>query len=547
MTHLPLGCSSLSKITELLEFRLDDLEFQKIKIPSYFYGGTSARGRELNLPGDEKTDSEFFQNKNAVPQIEISVTDLVKKQIHSYRQLPQKIYFHHSGSRTKNQQKSGSFAPGEYSLVKGYGFFESTEDVEEQSTLLLQTMQDFFEALDIPVLIANGNLGPNQDQEFSSMFFLHPKGEELIAECESCHYASQVEAAKIRKIRPAEEEQQNVNKVATPDCKTIADLAAFLEIPKVKTAKVVFYTALFQTGKKNFEKLVIAVIRGDMEVSTEKLADAIGAAALRPAREEEISIVGAIPGYGSPIGIHEALIVADDLVPLSPNLVAGANEFGFHYLNVNYGRDFLAEIVADITQAQDGDSCVICGSPLKIKRGVLCADIYQLGSGLSERLGCGYLDNQGHANPIQLVSFRVMLDRLLVCISETHNDENGLALPWKIAPLQVHLIVLGGKDLNPAVIEIARRVYSDLQAAGYEVLLDDRSETPGVKFNDADLIGLPARLTVSERGLNSGGLELKYRTSPERVFLSENQLIPTLQEFFSDEGSQFLIRYQPKM
>jgi prolyl-tRNA synthetase len=248
-------------------------------------------------------------------------------------------------------------------------------------------------------------------------------------------------------------------------------------------------------------------------VNETKLTGAVGATDLRPAREEEILAVGARPGYGSPIGVQGALVVIDDLVARSPNLVGGANEVEYHYLNTNHGRDYSADVVADIASAREGDPCPRCGSPVRLSGGVEVGNIFKLGTHFSNALGALYLDRDGKQRPIVMGSYGIGVGRLLACVAEAHNDERGLVLPITVAPYQVHLVSLAGQSAQAA--EAAERLYDQLHTQGVDVLYDDREESPGVKFADADLIGIPLRITVGERSLGKGGVEFKRRSASE--------------------------------
>jgi prolyl-tRNA synthetase len=221
--------------------------------------------------------------------------------------------------------------------------------------------------------------------------------------------------------------------------------------------------------------------------------------------------------------------VVDELIPLSPNLVAGANEEGYHLRNVNYARDYTAEIVTDITAAQDGDPCLECGGPLRAVRGVEVGNIFKLGTRYSDAFGCTYQDQSGQARPVIMGSYGIGTGRLLACVAEAYHDDYGLAWPVSVAPYHVHIVVLPGKNREPEVYAQAEWLYESLQAAGVEVLMDDRDESPGVKFNDADLIGLPIRLTVSDRGIKSGGIEFKRRDSTERSQVPVDAIVARVQ------------------
>ena len=299
--------------------------------------------------------------------------------------------------------------------------------------------------------------------------------------------------------------------------KTIAGLAEFMGIPESKTAKAVFVMATKQTAEGEEEKLVFAIVRGDMDLNETKLTNALGAKSLRPAEEEEIAASGAVPGYASPVGLKEIIVVVDDLIPESPNLVAGANEEGYHFKNVNYGRDFEADIITDIAAAQDGDACPNCGGALRSVRGIEVGNIFKLGTWYSEAVGATYQDADGEEKPVVMGSYGIGSGRLLASIVEEYNDKYGLIMPVSVAPYEVHLVELAGsKDERGEVKKAAEQLYQDLTAAGLEVLFDDRDESPGVKFNDADLIGIPLRLTVGSRALKEDNIEAKLRHESEK-------------------------------
>jgi prolyl-tRNA synthetase len=294
-------------------------------------------------------------------------------------------------------------------------------------------------------------------------------------------------------------------------------------MPTNQTAKAVFVVATVSEGEPERDQFVLVIVRGDREVNEMKLANALKAKGLRPATEDEIRAVGAIPGYGSAIGVSNARVVVDDQIPVSRNLVAGANEAGYHLLNVNYGRDYTADLVADIVSAEEGDGCPECGQPLRTVRGVEVGNIFKLGTRYSDALGCTFLDREGQAQPVVMGSYGIGVGRLLACIAEEHHDEYGLKWPVSVAPYQVHLV--GLLDGTAGVSESAERVYEGLQRDGIEVLYDDREERPGVKFNDADLIGCPLRLTVSKRSIEQGGVELKRRDRSEKVIVAVEEIV----------------------
>lgn len=297
-----------------------------------------------------------------------------------------------------------------------------------------------------------------------------------VIHCPACKYTARLELAYFAKSALPAEEPQPLEKVLTPDCHTIEALANFLNIPKEKTAKALMFTRLVDG------KFIFVVIRGDMTLSETKLQNAVGK--IRLATAEEIERAGAAAGFASPVGLTDALIVVDDLVPHSTNLVAGANEAGYHLLNVNCGRDYQPEIVTDLALANAGEACAQCGNPLSIT-----------------------------ACDILATRTEFFFENILSALAETHHDDKGLTLPKSAAPFDVYIMHIPGKTMDTR--SKAEEIYLACQSAGLSVLFDDRDERAGVKFNDADLIGCPVRITVGERGLKNGMVEVKARKAGE--------------------------------
>ncbi len=263
-------------------------------------------------------------------------------------------------------------------------------------------------------------------------------------------------------------------------------------------------------------RLVTAIVRGDMDVNETKLANATGARALRPAQVEEIKAAGMEPGYGSPIGATGAFVVVDELVARSSNLVAGANREGFHYRNVNVGRDYTPDLVADVSNAREGDGCPTCGGPVVLRNGIEVGNIFKLGTKYTSALGATYLGEDGMAHPIVMGSYGIGVGRALACVVEAHHDAKGIAWPAEVAPYAAHLVTVSAAK-DPRVTEIAQRLHDRALEAGREVIWDDRDESPGVKFTDAELLGMPLIVTISPRSLAAGGAEVTVRATGERT------------------------------
>jgi prolyl-tRNA synthetase len=312
-----------------------------------------------------------------------------------------------------------------------------------------------------------------------------------------------------------------VQKVATPGCETIQDVADFIGVPTAQTLKAVFFMREYPGEPDRF---VFAVIRGDLEVNEIKLVNALGGGALRAASDDEIRAVGAVPGYASPMGLDPAVtVIADRSVRVGANFVAGANDEGYHLTGVNIPRDFDPGIVADIAEAFDGAICGRCGQgSLRIERAIELGHCFKLGTRYSEAVGVTFQDENGAACPVVMGSYGIGLERLMAAIIETHHDEFGIIWPRSVAPFDVHIVTLGRE---PEITAAAEPLYHDLRAAGFDVLLDDRAESPGVKFADADLIGVPLRLTVSKKSLANGSIEVKWRAEKDRSLVPQDEII----------------------
>ncbi|MBN8581485.1 MAG: hypothetical protein J0L96_12515 [Anaerolineae bacterium] len=327
-------------------------------------------------------------------------------------------------------------------------------------------------------------------------FFPISTGDIEISHCPSCHYTERLELAQFKKTALPREEERPLEKVSTPDCNTIEALAKLLNISKEKTAKALMFV------RKADNKFIFVAVRGDMQLSEAKLRKLVGEVGLADA--ESISKSGAEAGYASPIDLKDALILVDDLIPQSQNLVAGANETGYHLLNTNYPRDYVAEMVADLVQAKAGDGCPKCGNPLEVSSAI------QIASGTE-----------------------VDFENLMLALAETHHDDKGLKLPLSAAPFDVYLMHVPGKTMDTKAK--AEEIYNALQNAGISVLFDDRDERAGVKFNDADLIGCPVRVTVGEKGLQNGMVELKQRSSGAgKISLEQISTVKNISELLEE-------------
>jgi prolyl-tRNA synthetase len=518
-SYLPLAQRSFVKIGGIIREELNAIGGQELTMPVVHPADLwKETGRWYQI-GSEL--GRFFDKSNrdmvlAMTHEEV-VTDLVRKEINSYRQLPQLIYHIQTKWRDDPRPRAGLIRVREFTMVDSYSLDADWEGLDRQYREHYQAYFNIFNRAALPVLAVKSDVGMMGGSMAHEFMYLTPIGEDTLLLCDNCGYAANRQIARFAKPPAAPEAPLPLEKVATPATTTIESLAELLGVPKARTAKAVFLVATVTEGDRDVDRFVFAVVRGDMDVNETKLANAVKAKELRPARTEEIEAAGAVPGYASPIGLRDIVVVVDDIIPESPNLVAGANEEGYHLLHTNYGRDYTATVVADIAVARAGDACPVCGAPLRTSGGVETGNIFKLGTRYSAAMDATFLDAEGKSRPVIMGSYGIGLGRLLACVVEAHHDDKGIIWPISIAPYQVHLVALANE--KSAAAATADQLYADLTAAGVEVLYDDRAESPGVKFMDADLIGIPLRLTVGERGLKRGGVELKRRDSADSTLV----------------------------
>jgi prolyl-tRNA synthetase len=533
-SYLPLAKRSLSKIENIMRDEINAIGGQEITMPVVHPAEIWQESGRWYQIGSEMGRFKDKNNHDMVLSMthEEVIASLVRDEIHSYRQLPKLLYHIQTKWRDDPRPRAGLIRAREFTMKDSYSLDADQVGLDIQYEAHFHAYQKIFERCDLPVIEVKSDTGMMGGNIAHEYMYLTTVGEDTLMICDTCSYSANRQIAVYKKHIIANERELPLEKVATPGCKTIDDLAAFLSIPTYKTAKAVFMIATIPHEKEILERFVFIIVRGDMEVNETKLANNLHAIALRPAIDAEIRAVGAVPGYASPVGLKNAMVIVDDIIPHSPNLVSGANIEGYHLRNVNFGRDYQAEIIADITLARDGDDCSVCGNSLRSVRGVEVGNIFKLGTRYSESMGCNYLDRDGKSNPIYMGSYGIGTGRLLACIVEEHHDEHGIIWPISVSPFQLHLIVFpwksiddGGEGQNKAEM-----LYQKIQEDHLECLYDDREESPGVKFNDADLIGNPIRLTISERSLKNGGVEFKRRDKLEKMIIPYENIIPALKD-----------------
>lgn len=543
--YLPLARRSMDRVETIIREEMAGIGGQEITMPVVHPADIwKATGRWYEIG----TEMGRFQDKSnrdmvlAMTHEEVTAF-LVSRLIQSYRQLPQLVYHIQTKWRDDPRPRSGLIRVREFTMKDSYSLDTDWDGLEKQYRAHYQAYFNIFERCGLDTIAVKSDVGMMGGRVAHEYMYLNPIGEDTLMLCDQCRYAANRQIATFRQPEVPPAQPAPLEKVATPDTQTIEELTRLLGIPARATAKAVFLVARLLRDGEEQDQFVLAVVRGDMELNETKLTNALQARELRPAHEDEIRAVGAEPGYGSPLRVQGAMVVVDAAVPSSPNLVAGANEPGFHMLNVNCGRDYQPDLIVDLAAAQEGDGCPVCGAPLRARRGVEVGNIFQLGTKYTEALGGYFLDAEGANRPVVMGSYGIGVGRLLACIAEEYHDDQGLVWPVSVAPFDVHIVALARKP-GPALQE-AERLYRELTEAGLAVLLDDRGENAGVKFNDADLIGLPARLTVGDRSVKNGLVEFKLRRENERVEVPLAEAVQHVVQAVDRLRSELLARVTP--
>ncbi len=530
-TYLPLGWRALRKVEAIVREEMDAIGGAELHMPVVHPAELWAKTGRLVDAGEILIRFQDRAGREMVlgPTHEEVVTDLARREIQSWRQLPLMLYQIQTKFRDEPRSRGGLVRVREFTMKDGYSFHEDLADLDRYYPEVYQAYLRIFRRCGlatVPVEADSGMMGGTGSHEF---MLASEHGEDTFVRCEGCGYAANREGAVAAKDADLDEALRAVEEVATPGCETIEAVARALGVPTSKTAKAVFYRAAGE--------VVFVVVRGDLEVNEAKLARVLGAGDLRPATEDDIRATGAVPGYASPIGVTGARVVVDDSIAGARNLVAGANREGFHLRNVNFGRDFQASVVADVALARDGDRCLRCGGTLRVERGIELGHIFKLGTKYSQALEATFLDREGRARPLVMGCYGIGIGRLLAAVLEAHHDRDGIVWPGSVAPFHVLVAVLNPKEPEP--LAYAASVAEHLAQAGLDVLLDDRERTAGEKFHDAKLLGIPVLAVIGPRGLRKGEVDLERRRDGARtpVRASLDVIATSVQDMLRAESS----------
>ena len=507
--YLPLAWRVLKKIENIVREEMDASGAQELLMPIVQPAEIWQESGRWGVYGEEMFRLKDRHNREFClgPTHEEMVTSLIRGDVRSYRQLPLNVYQIQNKFRDERRPRFGLMRGREFIMKDAYSFDRDEAGLDVSYKTMYDAYTRIFNRCGLtfrPVEADSGAIGGSGSHEF---MVIADSGEAEIVYCNECDYAANVEKAELHVIEAPAEDQKPVEEVKTPDCKTIADVCAYLQLPVDKSVKAVAF---------NSEKgLILCFVRGDHEVNEIKVINTVGVNEVEMAEKSMLTEAGTVGGYMGPVGIDpkKAIVIVDSTVMKMHNICCGANKEGYHLLNVNPGRDFTPAYVADIRLIQEGDPCPHCGGKVSKARGIEVGQVFKLYTKYSEAMHATFLDENGKEKPMVMGCYGVGVSRTMAAAIEQNNDKDGMIWPVAIAPYEVLVVPVNTKD--QASTEKAEEIYSELQRAGIETVIDDRNERPGVKFKDADLIGYPLRVVVGPKTLAEGKLEVKIRRTGE--------------------------------
>ena len=532
---MPLGKRTLRKVEQIVREEMDAKGAQEIGMsalqPAELWqesGRWGAYGPEMWRVKD-RNGREFCLG----PTHEEVFTDIVRQNITSYRQLPVNLYQIQTKYRDEARPRFGLIRSREFIMKDDYSFDRDEEGLDKSYKDMYDAYSKVFDRCGLTyraVEADSGAIGGNNSHEFCA---LSEVGEEEIIYCESCSMAATAERAAFKDMEKESEPENALEKISTPGTKTIEDVCAFLKMPQSKSIKALLFVV--QADANEEPKYVAAFVRGDRQLNMTKLVNALDIPeyAIEFAEESKMSaLTGCVGGFTGPMGLKNCTIVVDSELTGLKNACAGANEEGFHYVNVNYGRDYKADIVTDLKLLQEGDACPCCGSPVKSARGIEVGQVFKLGTKYSKPMNLTFLDENQQSHAVVMGCYGIGVTRTMAAIVEQHHDENGIIWPMSVAPY--HVVVELIKPGDEAQEKLAAEIEEKLEAAGVEVVVDDRDERPGVKFKDADLLGFPIRINVGKKA-GEGVVEYKLRRGGDQEELPAAEAIAKAIELVNAE------------
>ena len=524
-TYLPLGYKALKKVENIVREEMDRAGSQEILMPVLQPAELWKESGRWDVMGPLMMKLQDRNKRDFVlgPTHEEVVTDLIRNDISSYKALPLSLYQIQTKFRDEIRPRFGLMRGREFVMKDAYSFHATAESLDEELLNMRDTYSRIFSRCGLkfrPVEADSGAIGGSGSQEFH---VLADSGEDEIIYCDSCSYAANVETAVSRVEASPVEELKNAELIDTPNVSKIDDIVQFLNIPYSKTVKAMMYRDMGN------DQVYMVLMRGDYEVNETKLKNIVNAVEVALLTDEELEKHGLIKGFIGPYGIElgDIKVIADTAVTEINNHTAGGNKMDTHYINVNYGRDYKADIVADIKTVKVGETCERCGGKLHSARGIEVGHIFKLGDKYSKALNATFLDDKGESKVMLMGCYGIGVSRTLASAIEQNNDEFGIIWPTALAPYIVDVIPANVK--NEEQVKVAEEIYEALLNDGIDSMIDDRDERPGFKFKDADLIGFPFKV-VSGKRAGEGIVELKIRRTGETLEISKDDVVSTVRE-----------------
>ena len=523
-TYLPMGWRTMEKIDTIIREEMNRSGAQELLFPIVQPAELWQKSGRWDVYGDElwRVRDRHGRDFCLGPTHEEVITSLISNEVKSYKQLPLMLYQIQNKYRDERRPRFGLMRSREFVMKDCYSFDRDEDGLDVSYHLMYDAYTRIFQrcGLDFrPVEADNGAIGGSSSHEF---MVLAESGEAEILYCDSCNYAANVEIAESGTvIAESEEAMGDVEKVLTPNCRTIDDVVSFLHSDVKKSMKALVFMA---DGIP-----VLIFIRGDRRLNEISVQNYLGAVTFYMATEEDLVNAGLVQGFIGPVG-QKLRVLVDHEIAQGRNFCCGANEKDYHFINVNFGRDFDGE-VGKFRLTEAGETCPHCGGTLQKARGIEVGQVFKLGSKYSKSMGATYLDEEGKAQLMEMGCYGIGVGRTMAAAIEQNNDEHGIIWPLSLAPYQIIIVPVSEKSKTQ--VAAAEKLYGDLLAAGYEVILDDRAERAGVKFKDADLLGIPLRITIGDKSLAKGELEYKLRRSGEAGTISAENPLDAIEDLLN--------------
>ncbi|MCL2101487.1 MAG: proline--tRNA ligase [Fibromonadales bacterium] len=517
---LPLGLKVIRKIENIIRQEMNAIGGLEADLPVVQTAELWSEAGRYQAIGDELLRFKDRNNHSMVLAMthEEAITDMARYVLSSYKQLPFMLYQFKTKYRDEARARGGLIRVREFEMKDAYSFHATEEDLDKHYELEYKAYQNIFRKVGIEPVIVQSDTGIMGGKIAHEFMLATPNGEDYLIICKHCKYQANREIAEFVR-QPVINSQNPLEKVSTPNKKTIEEVCSFLNANTESSGKCVFFDA---EGK-----LVVALVQGSLEISETKLRNYLKSKVLIPASEELIKASGMVPGYASPINAKDCRVIVDTGAAECTDLIVGANEEGYHFKHCVPKRDFANFETADIAEAAENCLCIKCEKPLTETRGIELGNIFKLGTKFSENMGCVFTDANGEAKPAIMGCYGIGVGRLMASVVEHSHDDFGPIWPMSIAPFHVLIVQISKDD---EVLQVSEQLEKELTEQGIEVLVDDRDERPGVKFKDGDLWGIPIRIAIGKKGLAEGKVEWKIRGKKEMEMVPIAEILGRVRE-----------------